>query len=436
MPEHAVGLGDIALHVPSPRLDLDILLKQRASEDPTIERKLARAISSTGQKSLRFPDTWEDTATLAAQSMWNLDGGGRTSDGNAEQDRAVDYSRLRYLAVGTESSVDHSKPVSAYVQGMMQSAGANIPDTISTFQVQHACAGGTIGMLSVGALLCASPEPQETGVVICSDIARYDAPSNAEPTQGAGAVSLFIEKNPRLLEIDIGTAGYASHDVDDFFRPLGSDTARVKGGYSIQCYNESLETAFQDHCRRVAESPSSILRKTDLFAFHVPFHEMAILAAHKLIGRHLNLSGSSLADFLAERGFLNSLEPLRSIGNVYTGSAYLVLAFLLAERYRTLGDAIVGKRLLLASYGSGNTMIVLSGRVAARAPEVVTKWNLDAIWRDERAAEWNDYLRWISGTRESPTSGAIIDAKRVPANRFYLSGIREDGYRQYEFCRG
>jgi hydroxymethylglutaryl-CoA synthase len=62
------------------------------------------------------------------------------------------------------------------------------------------------------------------------------------------------------------------------------------------------------------------------------------------------------------------VNPIADIGNTYSASMYLFLAFLLRERYEALGEGIVGKRLLLACYGSGNTMIVLSGIVAPASP--------------------------------------------------------------------
>jgi 3-hydroxy-3-methylglutaryl CoA synthase len=33
-----------------------------------LEKQLRRAVTTTGQVALRFPDLWEDTATLAAQA--------------------------------------------------------------------------------------------------------------------------------------------------------------------------------------------------------------------------------------------------------------------------------------------------------------------------------------------------------------------------------
>ena len=42
------------------------------------------------------------------------------------------------LSVGTETGVDHSKPVASYVQGLV-----GLPRHMRVFDIQHACYGGT-----------------------------------------------------------------------------------------------------------------------------------------------------------------------------------------------------------------------------------------------------------------------------------------------------
>ncbi|MFW5785612.1 MAG: hydroxymethylglutaryl-CoA synthase family protein [bacterium] len=423
MEDRRIGIGDISVYIPAPEIHLDELLEHRVRQRPDLERRLRRAVESTGQISIRYPELWEDAATLSAEAVRTL------------VDQGNDLRGTRYLAVGTETGVDHSKPIAAYVQGMMHQSDASIPGSVSTFQVQHACAGGTIAMLSVGALLQAAGRDNEQGLVICSDIARYDVPSTAEITQGAGSVGLLIEGNPRLLELDITTQGYASQDVDDFFRPLGSTTAKVKGGYSVQCYNEALEAAFDDHATRLEMDPKELLLSTDLFVLHVPFYRMALTALHRLIHKYTGYDAAAIDAMLVERGFDASLQPIRRIGNIYSGSAYMALYFLLEQQYRKHGSDIVGKRLMLGSYGSGNTMIVLSARVADGAPEVIRKWNVDRVLNGGRHADLPTYEQFIEAPLRPDEYAKRLDVNAIPAGSFYLSGVREDGYREYVYKR-
>ena len=140
-----LGIGDIAIHVPEARMDMAELVRYRLATLPHLERHYERAVRTTGQRAIRFPGPYEDTATLAAQAALKLLRNGRLRNPAA----------LRYLIVGTETPLDHSKPVSAYVQGMLQRAEIAIPSNLSSFQVQHACAGGTLALLGVSSLIAA-----------------------------------------------------------------------------------------------------------------------------------------------------------------------------------------------------------------------------------------------------------------------------------------
>jgi hydroxymethylglutaryl-CoA synthase len=283
-----VGISDISLYIPYLQMDLGRIVDRRAQEDPSLRRHLERAMRVTGQKSIRFPENWQDTATMAAQAALDL------MKGNP----AVIPGSLRHLAVGTESGLDHSKPVSAYVQGMLQRAGVAVPASLSSFQSQHACAGGTMALLGVSGLLAAAGRPGDSGLVIASDIARYQSRSTAEVTQGAGAVALHVQSSPRLLELDLGGIGYHSQDVDDFFRPLGSSVPKVNGGYSMRCYEQSLEAAFKDHCARTGQEPARALSETDFFVLHTPFHAMPEMALQKLTASQLGFDPEQTRAFL------------------------------------------------------------------------------------------------------------------------------------------
>ncbi|UCF98253.1 MAG: hydroxymethylglutaryl-CoA synthase [Spirochaetaceae bacterium] len=419
-----IGISDMNIYVPSAKLELDELIKQRSQSNPKLARHLDRALRVTGQQAIRFTEVWEDSATMAAQAAYGL----------LKGRDPVTLSNIRHLVVGTESGLDHSKPLSAFVQGMLQRAGLEIPQSLSSFQVQHACAGATLSLLSVGGLLGMSNRSAESGVVIATDVAHYETETTAEVTQGAGAVALLVETAPRLLELDLSTIGMCSRDVDDFFRPLGSPTAKVKGRYSMELYWANLEEAFMDHAQRIGELPSEVLEATDFFVLHTPFRNMPESAMNVLLQRHLNLKDDQIRDFLEKRGFYSGVNPLSRIGNIYSGSMYFFLASLLHDRFREMGDKIVGKRMLLASYGSGNTMIVCSGRVAEGAPEVIRSWDFDRIFRSAREAAFTEYQLWTQGAHHRSAYENLLKDVAVPPESFYLSGIREDGYREYAFA--
>ena len=419
-----IGISDINIYIPPPKLELGVLIEKRSEDNPRLARHLDRALRVTGQKTIRFTDVWEDSATMAAQAAYGL----------LKGKDPVTLSNLRHLVVGTESGLDHSKPLSAFVQGMLQRSGLELPESLSSFQVQHACAGATVSLLSVGGLLGMSNRSAESGLVIATDVAHYETETTAEVTQGAGSVALLVETAPRLLELDLSTIGLCSRDVDDFFRPLGSATAKVKGRYSMEQYWANLEEAFLDHAQRIGELPSEALEATDFFVLHTPFRNMPESAMNVLLRRHLNLDEDQIREFLEKRGFYRGVDPLARVGNIYSGSMYFFLASLLNDRFKEMGDKIIGKRMLLASYGSGNTMIVYSAKVAEGAPEVIRGWDFDRIFRNARDADFAAYQRWTEGVHGREDYENLLKDVAVPPESFYLSGIREDGYREYAFA--
>lgn len=417
-----VGISNMNLYVPQALMSLESILEHRAAEQPELERRLRRAIESTDQVSIRFTRPWEDPVTLAAQAARPL-----LVDSEAT-------GSVRYFAVGTETSVDMSKPIASYAHGVLQRSGVALPRELSTFQVQHACAGGTIALMSVSAMLAATGRPGESGMVVCSDVARYQTPSTAEITQGAGAVAMTVEENPRLVTLDLDTVGLASADVDDFFRPLGSVTARVKGRYSVDCYNDALDAAFLDHCSRRALTPAEVLAATDMFVVHVPFHRMAVTGMTKLLEHHLPAEPAEAATFLEEHHFGEGIEAARHVGNIYSGSAWMSLMFSLANRYAKVGSDIVGQRVLIASYGSGNTMTVLSATVAADAPAVLDTWDLKGILDGAAPATFEEYEAFVEKESYDLTFGATGGEAAAHPGTYYLAEIREDGFRRYEFA--
>ncbi len=422
MNDDKIGLSDIALHLPDPFISMSTIVEERVKVDPSLRRHLDRAIKVTGQKSLRYPRFYEDTVTMAAQACLNLTNQGR-----------IKRNHVRFVTIGTETGVDMSKAASSYVLGMMEKADNPLPTNLTTFQVQHACAGGTLSMLTVAGFLQAASLNGDTAIVLTSDIARYTTPSTAEITQGAGATALMIKRNPDLIEFDLGSAGFFSKDVDDFFRPLGSSVAMVKGGYSVQCYHESLIGAFEDHCQRLGVNPSEELKSIDIFALHVPYSLLPVGAMEKLLHKYLGLEKAEAENFLAKRGFYESVFPTSEVGNIYTGSLFLGLAFSLRERYSSFGESIVGKKVLMASYGSGNTMAVISGRIAPNAPEVISNWNLDATLNAHQDSSFTDYLRWVDNPKPMANFDELLKTEAPANGKFYLAKLREDGYREYAF---
>lgn len=415
-----VGLSDIRLHLPRARIRIEDLVARRIAEDPALERHMNRALASTGQTEMRYPEIWEDTVTLAAEAA-----------ARALEARPDLASRLRFLSLGTETSVDMSKPGSNYVMGALNRAGYALNPRLTSFQVQHACAGGTLALLGIAGFLKSAGRPDDAGLVLTSDIARYAAPSTAEVTQGAGATALVVETRPRLLDLDLASAGFFSADVDDFFRPLGSTIAKVKGGFSLACYTESFQAAFEDHCARLGRSPAEVIDEIDLWALHVPYSKMPLAAMEKLLKQVKGFDEAQVEAFLKDKDFYTGLEAASWVGNIYTGSLYLSLAYSLWRRAQRLGEGLIGQKVLLASYGSGNTMVILQGTVSPGALDVIRSWDFDSLRAGAEDPGFEHYQAWLDTVKTPDTYTSVLEGQAPRPGAFYLAALREDGYRDY-----
>ena len=78
-------------------------------------------------------------------------------------------------------------------------------------------------------------------------------------------------------------------------------------------------------------------------------------------------------------------------------------------------------------------MVVLQARVAPAAVDVISRWNLDSVWSSARAASFEEYEAWAAGPVQPELHARLMENAVVPPDTFLLSGIRKDGYREYDF---
>lgn len=394
-----VGIEALAVALPARYL---------ASEDLAVARGIdpAKFTAGLGSREMAVADPGEDTVALAATAAARLV---RAND--------IDTSRIRMLVVGTETGVDHSKAVASYVQGLLE-----LPRTMRTFDTQHACYGGTAGLMSAADWVASGSANGSAAIVVCSDIARYGIGTAGEPTQGGGAVAMLVSDRPELLALDRGLNGFFSTDVHDFWRPLGRREALVDGHYSIQCYLDAVGGAYRmwrkNAVHREIIRPASGLPSEQLarIVYHVPFCKMAKKA-------HLHVRACDLADAsdstrdgaaLPQRTEQPSEEQLGAesferqvapslivpsrVGNTYTAALYFGLASLLHAEAETLSDQRVG----MFSYGSGCSAEFFSGVVGRRAKEVIARAKIDEHLATRVRIDIREYERIMNLAPNAP----------------------------------
>lgn len=326
------GIEALGLAVPPFTLPLTALAAARGVEP-------AKFTEGLGLGSMAVAPPHEDTVTLAVRAA-------------RDALQGIDPNSIGLLIVGTETAVDHSKPVAAFVHGLL-----GLPSACRSFETKHACFGATAGLMNALDWIRAGSANGKKALIIASDIARYGLGSSGEPTQGAGAVALLISTENLLVAFEERISGSFTKDVADFWRPLDSKDALVDGQLSQTAYLQALEGAWRDYQAKAGRDV-----RTDDFAamaYHVPYGKMAVKAHKHLRGLEGDADGrASYAEKVAP-----GLELPKQIGNVYTGSLYLALASTLLSHPADL----TGQSLSLFSYGSGSCAELFVGRVAAGA---------------------------------------------------------------------
>lgn len=326
-----VGIEAIAFHSPQHYIDLEDLAEARGIDPDKFTKGL-------GQLKMAVATPMEDTVTLAVNAARK-----------AIDKFDIDYSEIGTLVVGTESGVDHSKPVAVYVHEAL-----GLRSNCQTYETKHACFGAMAAVFSANDWISCGRADGSKAMIIASDIARYPIGDPGEPTQGAGAVAMVISDKPNLLCFDSEIIGNYTKNVMDFWRPLYSKTAFTNGHYSIDCYLNALEGALKDSLAKATIPELYKMFQLQACIYHVPFVKMAAKAHH----RHFEVDAGEQIDKDSERfedvkkSFAEKTGPWLSlnaiVGNIYTGSLFLSLIDLL--RNSMSADL---KQISIFSYGSG-----------------------------------------------------------------------------------
>ncbi|HLD95342.1 MAG TPA: hydroxymethylglutaryl-CoA synthase [Alphaproteobacteria bacterium] len=245
-------------------------------------------------------------------------------------------SDIGMLVVGTESSVDESRPLSAFVADELGLSGA-----IRSYEVKHACYGGTVAFKQALEWLDSkASSANQAALVIAADTCYYEPKSPPEPTQGAGAVAFILTKNPTIASFDIKSYPY-SRPVFDFWRPFGTDFPIVEAKSSVACYSEALFKTVEQFLK---QSPDHTLDDFKALCCHVPFPKMALKGVKGLFLK-LGYTPNALNAYVQEK-VTPYFEWNKVVGNAYTASLWISVV-------NALKSSKPGDKMLCFSYGSG-----------------------------------------------------------------------------------
>jgi hydroxymethylglutaryl-CoA synthase len=274
--------------------------------------------------------------------------------------------QIELIVVGTESSPDHGKPISTYVQRY-----CGIQPNCRNFEAKHACYGGTSGLMMAAHWVASGAAPGAKALVVTSDQSRMHLGQPWEYVLGAAATAMVVGDDPQVLELELDKTGYWTNEIFDTYRP----TAAKEVGHadtSLYGYLEALEAAYDHFLTRVGPIDYDAYFKKHIY--HVPFGGMTFRAHRALLRRWQGDMGVKAAREHFERKSKPALRYNRQFGGTYTSATFLAMMGLIDAS----DDLAPGDRVSVFSYGSGSCAEFYAAKVGPEARARVAAAGLQA----------------------------------------------------------
>ena len=436
------GIDALAFDVAPLHLPIASLASQRNIEAEKLEKGL-------GLLKMTLPDVYQDPVVFGANALTKL-----------IAQNEINLSEVARIYVGTESSIDSSKPIASFlIQLMEQKFGENCLAHCDVVDFTFACIGGVDAMQNC--LDFVRMNPDQKTIVVTTDIAKYDLESTGEYTQGAGATALIISTNPRIISFDANWAT-SSKGVFDFFKPyrslskkeitghdqnepwLGQLEAEIEihkdqpvfdGQYSNQCYMDRTKAAYFTFKSKAGIS-DSLYNSWSQIIMHLPYAfqgRRMLSEIYALDASEPLLSGTeSGADYQNKLKEVSKSEAYKQfvveklqdaeqassiIGNLYTGSIFMGLLSALTQA-QLRGDEISGQKFGFMAYGSGSKSKVFEGVIQDGWQVQIEKSALFTVLANSQEIDFDTY--------EKLHKKELKTAVRIPKHEWILDHIEAE----------
>lgn len=383
-----VGIDKIGLFTPNKYVDMVDLAHAR-NQDPN------KFLIGIGQSEMSVADQTQDAVSMGINATMKY------------IDR-IDKDKVGLLVLGTESGIDQSKSASLFVKTALK-----LKPEVRTFEVKEACFGLTAAVMIARDFVRVHPD--QTAIVIGSDIARYGVNTGGEVTQGAGSVSMLIKADPKILALNDGHSAY-SEDINDFWRPNASRVAMVDGKYSTQVYLDFFKKTFNDYKKQKKLETSTF----DAIVYHLPFTKMGLKANRIAVEDQDQAVTENL-----ETSFEASKQLSRRVGNIYTASLYMSLLSLLEN-----GNLAAGSLIGLFSYGSGAMGEFYSGNLVEGYEKEIDQIKDQAMLDHRKKLTISEYENVFNTALEDPEDGVVLESDDKEGT-WYFAGT-QGHVRQYK----
>lgn len=384
-----MNVGIDSIHYDIPKIYLPI-------EDLAIQRNIEpdKLIKGLGLQRMSFPDVHQDAVVFASNAVMKL-----------IQNENLNPKDISRIYVGTESSVDGSKPIASYIiQLLEQKLGKGSFANCDVVDLTFACIGAVDALQNSVDYIRLNPNKK--AIVVATDVAKYDLGSTGEYTQGSGAVALLITQNPRVLNMGFDY-GISTESVFDFFKPIRyvnkneitGNTENVEwngvmeteiglykeqpvfdGQYSNTCYVNRVKDAYADYKNNSNQTDKVLFEDWLAIQMHLPYcyqgrrmfvdvfaqEKPELLAqqeGEKVSEKLKALAKSIEYKTLVEEKIYPSEIASGKVGNIYTGSIFMGLLSTLTYHAQQKNE-IIGRKLGFFAYGSGSKSKVFEAKVA------------------------------------------------------------------------
>lgn len=407
-----------------------------------------------GQSHMSFITDCEDVVSLALTAVSHL-----------MRSTKISYTDVGRLEVGTETIIDKSKSIKTSLMRLFTESG-NVE--VEGLDCTNACYGATAALFNSVAWAESTAWDGRYAIVVATDIAIY-APGPARATGGAAAVAMLIGRGSDVaIRFEVGLRATCMGNTYDFYKPKVNDEYPIVNGQeTIDTFYYALDRCYERYVERASTADDETFdvsgESLDYCIFHAPFNKLVRKSFARLmyndllrskagtverfksveeyrgIGREKLASNRKAQDALlrlSQEAYENKCGPAtwvgKEIGNCYTASLYSSLAGLISEK----GRNIVGKRLLMFSFGSGFAASMFSLRFVGSVEKVLVGPKLRDYLAERVVASAEEYERWMEERERNYGRFAYEPKAKAEEELFkgtwYLKKVGAKGERSYD----